>query len=260
MEVRLRWDDDDDTSGSYLKAITNETENSKSSSLLFLINLRVLPYGHSCFRTWAKGPAWISKWPVFESSHRHFFIKIIYYLAVKKAQHYLHCILNLLGLCRSSPVRASKSGLKTSEFSCKVKKSDHETAFIRKVIFERLIGFFKKGHPRSLFILSFHTNITFLQQINVKNVHPVYGAGIQTHDLQNMSRHPLPLDQGSHQLVPILNFRYKSFLDFLNNCCTFRQAVKNALLNFACIKRSELETSLFTAFYTLNYAGLNEIL
>ena len=75
-----------------------------------------------------------------------FFIKIIYYLAVKKAQHYLHCILNLLGLCRSSPVRASKSGLKTSEFSCKVKKSDHETAFIRKVIFERLV-FLKRAIP-----------------------------------------------------------------------------------------------------------------
>ena len=27
-------------------------------------------------------------------------------------------------------------------------------------------------------------NIYFLQQINVKNVHPVYGAGIQTHNRQ----------------------------------------------------------------------------
>ena len=30
-----------------------------------------------------------------------------------------------------------------------------------------------------------------------KNVHPVYGAGIWTHDLQNMSFFPYPLDQGS---------------------------------------------------------------
>ena len=30
-----------------------------------------------------------------------------------------------------------------------------------------------------------HTQL--LQQINVKNVHPVNGAGIQTHDLWNMS-------------------------------------------------------------------------
>ena len=31
----------------------------------------------------------------------------------------------------------------------------------------------------------FQTNInTILLQINVKNVHPVYGTGIQTHDLK----------------------------------------------------------------------------
>ena len=29
-------------------------------------------------------------------------------------------------------------------------------------------------------------------------------------------------------------------------------------LNFACVKCSELETSLSTAFYTVNFAGLNE--
>ena len=56
------------------------------------------------------------------------------------------------------------------------------------------------GQPRPLFCLFlvfFKQKIQFLQQINVKNVHPVYGTGIQTHDLLNMSRHPLPLDQGS---------------------------------------------------------------
>ena len=42
-----------------------------------------------------------------------------------------------------------------------------------------------------------------------KNVHPVYGAGIRTNDLSNLSCHPWPLDQGSHsaevlgQNVPI---------------------------------------------------------
>ena len=42
-----------------------------------------------------------------------------------------------------------------------------------------------------LFILSlFQTNITFLQQINVKNVHPEYGAWIRTEDFQNMSLLP----------------------------------------------------------------------
>ena len=33
------------------------------------------------------------------------------------------------------------------------------------------------------------TIYAFLQQINVKNVRPVYGAGIWTYDLLNMSRH-----------------------------------------------------------------------
>ena len=42
----------------------------------------------------------------------------------------------------------------------------------------------------------FQTNITFLQQNNEKNVHPVQSARIQTHDLWNMSLILLPLDQG----------------------------------------------------------------
>ena len=41
--------------------------------------------------------------------------------------------------------------------------------------------------PDFLFILSFQANITILY---VKNVHPVYGAGIRTHNLQNMSLLP----------------------------------------------------------------------
>ena len=40
--------------------------------------------------------------------------------------------------------------------------------------------------PTRLFS-AFQTNIKFLQQIYVKNVHPVYGAGIWTNDLHNMS-------------------------------------------------------------------------
>ena len=56
------------------------------------------------------------------------------------------------------------------------------------------------GHPRPLFLFIFvfsnETSLQFLQEICVKNVHPVYGAGIQTNNLQNMSLN-LPLDQGS---------------------------------------------------------------
>ena len=41
------------------------------------------------------------------------------------------------------------------------------------------------GHPRPLFRLfsSFKQTLQFLQPINVNNFHPVYGAGIRTHNL-----------------------------------------------------------------------------
>ena len=50
----------------------------------------------------------------------------------------------------------------------------------------------KMGHPRplSVYFRLFKQALQFLQQINVKNVHPEYGAGIQTHNLQNMSLLP----------------------------------------------------------------------
>ena len=49
------------------------------------------------------------------------------------------------------------------------------------------------------FIFSlFKQTLRFLQQIYVKNVHPVYRAGIWTHDILNMSLLPQRLDQGSH--------------------------------------------------------------
>ena len=38
-----------------------------------------------------------------------------------------------------------------------------------------------------IFSLLKQTSLQILQQINVKKVRPVYGAGIQTHDLRNMS-------------------------------------------------------------------------
>ena len=55
------------------------------------------------------------------------------------------------------------------------------------------IIFLKKWANPGLFFIYFrlfkHT-LQFLQQINVKNVHPVYGAGIRTHNLWNMSLLP----------------------------------------------------------------------
>ena len=46
------------------------------------------------------------------------------------------------------------------------------------------------GHTRPLFHLFsvlFKQALQFLQQINVKNVDPVYGAGIWTHNPQNIT-------------------------------------------------------------------------
>ena len=46
------------------------------------------------------------------------------------------------------------------------------------------------GHPRTLsplFLVFSNKQYKFLHQINVKNVHTVSGAGIQTHNLLIMS-------------------------------------------------------------------------
>ena len=46
--------------------------------------------------------------------------------------------------------------------------------------------FLKKMGQSGLFFIYFHLSkqtLQFLQQINVKNVHPVSGAGIWTHNL-----------------------------------------------------------------------------
>ena len=47
------------------------------------------------------------------------------------------------------------------------------------------------GQPRRFLSVIFglfkQASLQFLQQIYVKNVHPEYGDGIRTHNLQNMS-------------------------------------------------------------------------
>ena len=57
-----------------------------------------------------------------------------------------------------------------------------------QVLWHVIINFINGPFPASFsFIFGlFQTNIAILQQINVKNVHPVYGTGIRTHDLKNM--------------------------------------------------------------------------
>ena len=54
-------------------------------------------------------------------------------------------------------------------------------------IWKKIGFFFKKWTIPGLFFVYIRQR---LQQINVKNVHPVYGAGIRTHTLQIESRIP----------------------------------------------------------------------
>ena len=58
-----------------------------------------------------------------------------------------------------------------------------------------------------LFLVFSNKHYKFLQQIYVKNVHPVYGAGILTHDLWNVNLLPLPLDQGFRQTNILVTIR-----------------------------------------------------
>ena len=61
-----------------------------------------------------------------------------------------------------------------------------------QLIYQKILLLFLKIGPTpasfSFIFGLFKQTIQFLQQINVKkrHVHPVYGAGIQTHDLQNV--------------------------------------------------------------------------
>ena len=72
---------------------------------------------------------------------------------------------------------------------------------VKKNVFEKMgqLGLF------FVYFRSFLKNInTILQQINVKNVHPVCGIEIWTHDLQIVSLLSQPLDQGSLLISCIL--------------------------------------------------------
>ena len=58
--------------------------------------------------------------------------------------------------------------------------------------YRKIWRWFFIGHPQPLFRLFsyYQINITFLLQIFVNHVHPVYSAGIETHELHNMSLLP----------------------------------------------------------------------
>ena len=61
-------------------------------------------------------------------------------------------------------------------------------------------SFLKNGPTQAsfrLFSVFSNKQYNFYNKSMWKDVHPVYGTGIRTHDLTNISRHPLPQDQGS---------------------------------------------------------------
>ena len=65
-----------------------------------------------------------------------------------------------------------------------------------------LLQFFFKWANPGLFFVYFRSfskkhQYNFYKKSMWKNVHPVYGARIRSHNLSNLSRHPQPLDQGS---------------------------------------------------------------
>ena len=113
------------------------------------------------------------------------------------------------------------------------------------------LSFYKNGPTPASFSFIFgllgKTSLQFLQQINVKKclVHPVYGAGIRTHNLRNMSLLPLPLDHSmymfSFPLVVHVSFGHYSFemaclmlLKFGPNCFSLLAPIfkKNSFPSF----------------------------
>ena len=62
--------------------------------------------------------------------------------------------------------------------------------------------FLENGHPGPFFVFGlFQANIINFTTNKCETVYPIYGAGIPTHNLQNVSLLPLPLDKSSHHVL-----------------------------------------------------------
>ena len=81
------------------------------------------------------------------------------------------------------------------------------------------------------------TSLQFLQPIFVKNVHPVYGAGIRTHNLQiaSLSHNHETRAPAHHQKVLHDRFEFKNFA--MHTIATDLVARRN--LNLSTLKRSK---------------------
>ena len=73
--------------------------------------------------------------------------------------------------------------------------------FLNKFNTSSIFIFFFKNWPTPasfcVFLVFSNKQYNFYNKYMLKNLHPVYGAGIPTHNLQNVSLFPQPLDQGS---------------------------------------------------------------
>ena len=70
----------------------------------------------------------------------------------------------------------------------------HTVVILKSSLYLSPVFFLKNGPTRPLFrlfsVFSHKQTLQFLQQINLKIVHPVSGAWIRPHDLLNASRLP----------------------------------------------------------------------
>ena len=93
------------------------------------------------------------------------------------------CLKYVLSRLKIDTIKVEKFGNSKKEISI----------FLVKIwkMFEALTRFFKWANPGLFFYFrSFQTNNTIFITHQWKNVHPVYGTGIQTHNLSNMRCHP----------------------------------------------------------------------
>ena len=85
----------------------------------------------------------------------------------------------------------------------------------------------------------FKQTLQFLQQIYVKNVHPVYGAGIRTHDLWNMLLHQTRAPAQSVPLVTLLTkwFSFHRLLQTQETSQKYQLSPLMCILYFCALKR-----------------------
>jgi hypothetical protein len=97
----------------------------------------------------------------------------------------------------------------------------------KKIFYTRFLAFLP--HTATCIFIIFH----IYNSSSIAYIHPVYGAGVQTHDLMIMSHLPLPLDHGSSLFVNIFK---------QSNVIIFQKAGQNGK-GFTKKRRSDTENA-----------------